>query len=70
MRRIAPYFPPSHGVTRVDYRRVISGIIFVIKSRLRLRGALPGYGSLYRVYRRRNGLASQNAIAFMTYAGL
>ena len=30
MRRIEPYFPASHGVTRVDDCRVISGIIFVI----------------------------------------
>ena len=28
MRRIAPYFPLSHGIPRVDDRRVISGIIF------------------------------------------
>ncbi len=26
MRRIAPYFPLSHGVPRVDDRRVITGI--------------------------------------------
>lgn len=35
MRRIEPYFPLSHGVPRVDGRRVISGIIFVIKNGLR-----------------------------------
>ena len=27
MKRIEPYFPLSHGVPRVDDRRVISGII-------------------------------------------
>ena len=32
MRRIEPYFPLSHGVPRVDDRRVISGIIFVIRN--------------------------------------
>jgi hypothetical protein len=32
MRRIEPYFPLSHGVARVDGRRVISGIIFVIRN--------------------------------------
>lgn len=37
MRRIRPYFPLSHGVPRVDDRRVISGIIFVIKNGLRWR---------------------------------
>ena len=35
MRRIKPYFPLSHGVPRVDDRRVISGIIFVIRNGLR-----------------------------------
>ena len=30
MRRIKPYFPLTLGVPRVDDRRVISGIIFVI----------------------------------------
>jgi hypothetical protein len=32
MRRIEPYFPLSHGVTKVDGQRVISGIIFVIRN--------------------------------------
>ncbi len=27
MRQIEPYFPLSHGVPRVDDRRVISGIV-------------------------------------------
>ncbi len=39
MRRIEPYFPLSHGVPRVDERRVISGIIFVIRNGLRWRDA-------------------------------
>ena len=32
MRRTEPYFPLSHGVPKVDDRRVISGIIFVIRN--------------------------------------
>lgn len=32
MRRIEPYFPLSHGIARVDDHRVISGIVFVIKT--------------------------------------
>jgi putative transposase len=32
MRRIEPFFPLSHGVPRVVDRRVISGIIFVIRN--------------------------------------
>ncbi len=39
MRRIEPDFPLSHGVPRVDDRRVISGIIFVIRNGLRWRDA-------------------------------
>lgn len=32
MRRIEPYFPLSHGVPRVDDRRIIRGIVFVLKN--------------------------------------
>ena len=31
LERIKPFFPRSHGVPRVDDRRVVSGIIYVIK---------------------------------------
>jgi len=44
MHRIEPYFPLSHGIARVDDRRVISGIVFVIKNGLRWRDAPLGYG--------------------------
>lgn len=44
MRRIERYFPLLHGVPRVDDRRVISGIIFVIKNGLRWRDAPADYG--------------------------
>ena len=52
MRRIAPYFPLSYGIARVDDRRVISGIIFVIKNGLRWRDALSGYGPHKTIYNR------------------
>lgn len=52
MRRIRPYFPLSHGVPRVDDRRVISGIVFVIKGGLRWRDAPPGYGPHKTLYNR------------------
>jgi hypothetical protein len=29
MERLRPYFPKSHGVPRVDDRRVLGGIIFI-----------------------------------------
>ncbi len=31
MARISPFFPLAHGVPRVDDRRVVSGIVYVIK---------------------------------------
>ena len=45
MRRIEPFFPLSHGIPRVDDRRVISGIVFVIKNGLRWRDAPRDYAS-------------------------
>ena len=52
MRRIAPYFPLSHGVPRVDDRRVISGIVFVLKNGLRWRDAPRAYGPHKTIYNR------------------
>ena len=52
MRRIEPYFPLSHGMPRVDDRRVISGIIFVIRNGLRWRDAPRDYGAPKTIYNR------------------
>ena len=52
MRRIEPYFPLSHGRPRVDDRRVISGIIFVIRNGLRWRDAPRDYGPAKTIYNR------------------
>lgn len=52
MRRIEPYFPRSHGVPRVDDRRVLSGILFVIRNGLRWRDAPTGYGPHKTIYNR------------------
>ncbi len=52
MRRIEPYFPLSHGVPRVDDRRVLSGILFVIRNGLRWRDAPAGYGPHKTIYNR------------------
>ncbi len=52
MRRIEPYFPLSHGVPRVDDRRVLSGIIFVIRNGLRWRDCPKDYGPHKTVYNR------------------
>jgi transposase len=52
MDRIEPYFPLSHGIARVDDRRVISGIIFVIRNGLRWRDAPKDYGPHKTIYNR------------------
>ena len=52
MRRIEPYFPLSHGVPRVDDRRVVSGIIFVIGNGLRWRDVPAEYGPHKTIYNR------------------
>lgn len=35
MARLKPFFPKSHGKPRVDYKRVLSGIIFIKRNGLR-----------------------------------
>lgn len=52
IRRIEPYFPLSHGVPRVDDRRVLSGIVFVIRNGLRSRDAPAAYGPHKTIYNR------------------
>ncbi len=52
MRRVEPYFPLSHGIPRVDDRRIISGIIFVIRNGLRWHDAPPAYGPHKTIYNR------------------
>ena len=39
MARISPHFPLSHGVPRVNDRRVVSGIIYVIRNGLQWKDA-------------------------------
>ena len=52
MRRIEPYFPRSHGIPRVDDRRVLSGILFVIRNGLRWCDAPREYGPHKTIYNR------------------
>ena len=52
MRRIDPYFPLSHGIPRVDDRRVLSGNVFVIRNGLWWPDALSAYGSPKTIYNR------------------
>ena len=50
MRRIEPYFSLSNGVPRVDDRRMISVIIFVIRNGLGWRDAPKDYGPHKTIY--------------------
>ena len=52
MGRIAPHFPLSHGVPRVDDRRVVSGIVYVIRNGLQWKDAPTGYGPPKTLYNR------------------
>jgi putative transposase len=52
MRRIERHFPLSRGVARVDDRRIVSAIVFVIRNGLRWRAAPPEYGPHKTIYHR------------------
>ena len=52
LQKIRPYFPRSHGIPRVDDRRVISGIIYVLKNGLRWKDAPNEYGPHKTLYNR------------------
>jgi len=52
IERLKPYFPRSHGVRRMDGRRVLSGIIHVIKRGLQWRDAPTEYGPHKTLYNR------------------
>ena len=45
-----PFFPLSHGIPRVDDRKVISGIIYVIKNGLRWCDTPKEYGPFKTLY--------------------
>jgi len=49
---IEPYFPLSHGLPKVDDRRVLYGIIFVIKNGLRWFDVPFAYGLHKTIYNR------------------
>ena len=52
MERLKPFFPLSHGVPRVDDKRVLSGIIFINRNGLRWRDAPFEYGPPKTLYNR------------------
>ena len=52
MRRIKPLFPKPRGLPRVSDRRIISGIVYVIRNGLQWKDAPRGYGSHKTLYNR------------------
>jgi transposase len=52
IEQIGIYFPPSRGKPRVDDRRVLSGIVHVIKNGLRWCDAPAEYGPYKTLYNR------------------
>ncbi len=52
MMRIQPYFPLSHGIEGVDDRKVISGIMYVIRNGLQWKDASAAYGPPKTLYNR------------------
>ena len=52
MERIRPFFPLAHGVPRVDDRRVLSGIVYVIRNGLQWKDAPKAYGPHKTLYNR------------------
>ena len=52
LERIKPFFPRSHGVPRVDDRRLVSGIIYIIKHGLQWKDAPDEYGPHKTLYNR------------------
>jgi len=52
IEKIKPYFPKSRGKPRVDDRRVLSGIMFVLRNGLRWKDAPAAYGPYKTLYNR------------------
>ena len=52
MARIEPHFPLAHGIPRVDDRRVISGIVYVIKHGLQWKDVPKDCGPHKTLYNR------------------
>jgi len=52
LERIKPCFPKSRGVRRVDDRKVLGGIIYVLRNGLRWVDAPAAYGPYKTLYNR------------------
>ena len=63
MGRLVPYFAKRRGKPRVDDRRVLSGIIFIIRNGLRWCDAPPEYGPPKTLYNRWNRWSDMGVFA-------
>ncbi len=52
MEWIRPFFPLTHGVPRVDDRRVLSGIVYVIRNSIQWKEVPKAYGPHKTLYDR------------------
>ncbi len=52
MRRTKPFFPKPRGLPRVNDRRVVSGIVYVVHHGLQWKDAPAGYGPYKTLYNR------------------
>ncbi len=71
---IRPFFPLAHGVPRVDDRRVLSGIVYVIRNGLQWKDAPKAYGPHRTLYNRfirwnRPGVFDRIFVALTEQAG-
>jgi transposase len=74
MRRIKPLFPKPRGLPRVNDRRVISGIVYVIRNGLQWKDAPRAYGPHKTLYNRfvrwsRRGVFERIFVALAGEAG-
>ncbi|OUI97608.1 transposase [Acetobacter sp. DsW_54] len=74
MERTEPFFPLAYGVPRVDDRRVLSGIVYVICNGLQWKGAPKAYGPHKTLYNRfirwsRLGVFDRILVALIEQAG-
>ena len=59
MARLEPFFPKSHGKPRVDDRRVLNGIFYILRTGSPWRDLPERYGPYTTVYNRFNRWSKQ-----------
>ena len=74
LKRIEPFFPRTRGIPRVDDRRVVSGIVHVIRNGLRWRDAPAVYGPHKTLYNRfvrwsRMGISTESSPTLRAESG-